>query len=77
MDPRQDSLASRWPEVKGKVRQRWAKLTDADFAKLTGQTAELTRVLRQRYGYGQMQANGEINNWLREYVVRTTAIKNQ
>jgi len=76
MDPIQDSLAARWPDLKGQVRQRWAKLTDDDFAKLTGKTAELTRVLRQRYGYGQIQADGEINNWLRGHAVRATVIKN-
>lgn len=76
MDPRQDALAARWPDLKGDVRRRWAKLTDGDFAKLTGKTEELTRLLQQRYGYGQMQADGEINNWLREYVVRARAIKN-
>ncbi|MEO6061883.1 MAG: hypothetical protein ABIQ99_08100 [Thermoflexales bacterium] len=76
MDPKQDSLAARWPDLKGQVRQRWAKLTDDDFAKLTGKAAELTRVLQQRYGYGQMQAAGEINHWLRDNVVLARVIKN-
>jgi uncharacterized protein YjbJ (UPF0337 family) len=66
MDANQDILFTKWHELKGQVRQQWGKLTDDDFARLSGKTEELVGVLQQRYGYGKAQAEIEINNWLRD-----------
>ncbi|CAG0941000.1 hypothetical protein ANRL1_00343 [Anaerolineae bacterium] len=65
MDATGDILYDKWPEFRDQVRQQWGKLTDDDLQQLSGQTEELVCVLRQRYGYGQVQAEFEINNWLR------------
>jgi uncharacterized protein YjbJ (UPF0337 family) len=65
MTANQDILFGKWHELKGLVRQQWGKLTDDDFARLSGKTEELAGVLQQRYGYGKAQAEIEINNWLR------------
>jgi uncharacterized protein YjbJ (UPF0337 family) len=32
--------------------------------RLSGKTEELACVLQQKYGYGKVQAEMEINNWL-------------
>jgi uncharacterized protein YjbJ (UPF0337 family) len=64
MDATQDILQGKWHELKGQVRQQWAKLTDDDFLLLSGKTEELSGVLQQRYGYGKAQAETEINAWL-------------
>lgn len=66
MDATNDILLGKWHELKGQVRQKWAKLTDDDIERLNGRTEELAGVLQQRYGYGRAQAEYEINNWLRE-----------
>lgn len=65
MDATQDILQGRWHELKGQVRQQFGKLTDDDVERLSGKTEELVGVLRQKYGYGKVQAEIEINNWLR------------
>jgi len=65
VDANQDLLQSRWPEFKGQVRQQWGKLTVDDLARLSGKTEGLACVLRQQYGYGKVQAEMEIDNWLR------------
>jgi len=66
MDANQDILKGKWPELKGQVKQQWGKLTDGDLQRLSGKTEELAGVLQQRYGYGKVQAEIEINNWLRD-----------
>ncbi len=66
MDANQDILEGKWPELKGQVKQQWGKLTDDDIQQLSGKTEELTGVLQQRYGYGKVQAEMEIDNWLRD-----------
>ena len=64
MSETQDILIGKWHELKGRVRQRWGKLTGDDLARLSGKTEELVGVLQQRYGYGKAQAEIEINHWL-------------
>lgn len=66
MDANQDILQSKWPELKGQVRQQWGKLTGDDLARLSGKIDELTGILRLRYGYGKAQAEIEIENWLHD-----------
>ncbi len=67
MDTTKDVLLGRWQELKDPVRKRWSKLTNDDFTRLHGKTEELVVLLQQRYGYGKVQAEIEINKWLREH----------
>ena len=64
MDANQDILHGKWQELKGQVKQQWGKLTDDDVQRLSGKTEELAGVLQQRYGYGKVQAEMEINKWV-------------
>jgi uncharacterized protein YjbJ (UPF0337 family) len=59
-------LLDKWHLIRGQVRQRWGKLTDDDLARISGKTEELVGVLQRRYGYGKVQAEIEINHWLKE-----------
>jgi uncharacterized protein YjbJ (UPF0337 family) len=70
MEANQDTLQGKWPELKGQVKQHWGKLTADDLTRLSGTTAELVGVLRQRYGYGQAQAKIEIDQWLSDHEAR-------
>jgi uncharacterized protein YjbJ (UPF0337 family) len=46
-----DRVEGNWKEFKGKVRQKWAKLTDDDLEFVKGKRTELAGRLQQRYGY--------------------------
>ena len=67
MNANQDIVQSKWLELKGQVKQQWGKLTDDDVQRLSGKTEELTCVLQQRYGYGKVQAEMEINKWVSDH----------
>jgi uncharacterized protein YjbJ (UPF0337 family) len=67
MDTTKDILFGKWHEIKGQARQKWGKLTDDDFTRLSGKTEELAGVLQQRYGYSKAQAEIEINTWLLDH----------
>ncbi len=47
------------------AKQHWGKFTDDDIQRLSGKPAELASLLRQRYGYGEAQAEMDINNWVK------------
>ncbi len=64
MDATKDYLHTKWFELKPKLRKRWVKITEDDIVRINGNTDELIRTLRRRYGYGQAQAEIEIDQWL-------------
>jgi uncharacterized protein YjbJ (UPF0337 family) len=66
MDATKDILEGKWHELKGQVRQTFAKLTDDDVERLSGKMEELSGVVQQKYGYNKARAEEEINNWLKE-----------
>jgi len=63
----QEIMLGKWHELKGKVKQKWGKLTDDDVTQMSGRMEELAGVLQQRYGYDKAQAEQEINHWLDEH----------
>jgi uncharacterized protein YjbJ (UPF0337 family) len=67
MDANQDILQGKWPQIKDQVKVQWDKLTDDDLTQLSGKTDELAGVLRQKYGYGQAQAEIEIIQWVNDH----------
>ena len=45
-----------WKEAKGKVKEKWGKLTDDDLTAINGQREQLEGRLQQRYGYAKDQS---------------------
>ena len=62
-----DTWEGKWKQVKGSVKQQWGKLTDDDFAALSGKQEELTGLLQRRYGYGKVQAEMEIATFVNDF----------
>ena len=52
-----------WKEVKGKVKEKWGKLTDDDLTAINGQRDQLEGRLQQRYGYAKDQTRKEVDTW--------------
>lgn len=40
-----------WDEVKGKLKQKWADLTDDDMLKIEGNNDEIYGIIQQYYGH--------------------------
>ena len=49
MGATRDILQSKWPELKGQVRQQFGKLTAEDVERVRGRPAKLVLLLRERY----------------------------
>jgi uncharacterized protein YjbJ (UPF0337 family) len=58
-----DRLVGKWHELKGKVREKWAKLTHDDVEMINGKTENLSGQLQKKYGWSKEQAEREINQW--------------
>ena len=58
-----NQLKGDWTQVKGKLRERWGRLTDNDLAMIAGQREQLVGLLQKRYG----EAEEEIERQVKEF----------
>lgn len=61
-----DHVEGNWTEFRGKVRERWGKLTDDDLDVVAGRREQLLGVLQQRYGTAKDQLEKEVKEFEHE-----------
>jgi uncharacterized protein YjbJ (UPF0337 family) len=47
----EDILKGKWLEMKGRIQERWGKLTDNELGEIEGKGQKLLGILRNKYGY--------------------------
>ncbi|MGB0069839.1 MAG: CsbD family protein, partial [Isosphaeraceae bacterium] len=45
-----DQITGEWKQLKGKVKEKWGKLTDDDLTTAAGKREHLAGLLQERYG---------------------------
>lgn len=58
-----DQITGNWKQFKGKVKEKWGKLTDDDLTTIGGKRDQLVGVLQQKYGYAKEQAEQELDSF--------------
>ena len=61
-----DTLQGQWKQLKGKMREKWGKLTENDWEAIGGKKDQLVGKLQERYGYSREQAEREYSEWEKE-----------
>ncbi len=51
-----DTLEGKWKQMKGRVREKWGKLTDDDLTVIAGKRDQLAGRIQQRYGIARDEA---------------------
>jgi uncharacterized protein YjbJ (UPF0337 family) len=64
-----DQIEGSWKELKGKVRQKWGKLTDDEVDQISGKREELVGRLQKKYGYARDAAEREVDDWSRDVYI--------
>lgn len=59
-----DRIEGNWKQFKGKVKEKWGKLTDDDLTVVAGKRDQLAGVLQQRYGLAKDQAERELDDFV-------------
>jgi len=54
-----ETVAGTLKEMKGKLKEKWGKLTDDDLKVVEGKSAQLSGLLEKRYGYAKERAEKE------------------
>ena len=62
-----DVIEGNWTQMKGHVKQFWAKLTDDEIDKIDGQFEEFVGRVQERYGYSKEDARNKVNEFLKDY----------
>jgi uncharacterized protein YjbJ (UPF0337 family) len=62
-----DLFERQWPQVRGQIKTWWDRLTDTDLEQVSGQKAQLIRLVQEKYGYARDRAEQEIDRRLRDY----------
>jgi uncharacterized protein YjbJ (UPF0337 family) len=50
MNMNEDILKGKWQEIKGRVKEKWGKLTDNDLREIEGKGEKLLGLLQKKYG---------------------------
>ena len=58
-----DQIKGKWLEIKGKVKQQWAKLTDDDMENMSSKVDELAGKIQQHYGTSKEEAHNAIRDF--------------
>ena len=67
----EDTLKGQWHQLRGKVREKWGKLTNDDLDQIQGRAEQLIGRVQERYGV----ARGEAERQLKEWQVESPTIK--
>jgi uncharacterized protein YjbJ (UPF0337 family) len=59
-----DIMVGRWEQIKGRVKQRWGRLTDDQLNRISGYHDELAGVIRERYGYTHEKARKNVDDFI-------------
>jgi uncharacterized protein YjbJ (UPF0337 family) len=59
-----DQFAGKWKQSKGRIQERWGRLTDDDLEVIAGKREQLAGLLQERYGFIKEAAEEQINQFL-------------
>jgi uncharacterized protein YjbJ (UPF0337 family) len=68
-----NTIQGHWNDYKGRIKERWGRLTDSDLTQIEGHRDRLIGLLQTRYGIARDQVEQQVNdfissaqNWLEE-----------
>ncbi|HET9910106.1 MAG TPA: CsbD family protein [Anaerolineales bacterium] len=60
-------LEGNWKQIRGTIREKWGELTDDELDQIAGKRDKLAGVLQERYGYTQVEAERQIDDFLESW----------
>lgn len=58
-----DTMKGNWTQLKGKIKEKWGKLTDDDLKVIEGKADQLAGRVQERYGYAKERAEKECSDF--------------
>ena len=60
-----DTLKGQWKQLKGKIKEKWGKLTDDDLTEVEGRRDYLIGRIQERYGIAKEKAAEQVQDFER------------
>ena len=60
-------LEGNWKQIRGTIREKWGELTDDELDQIAGKRDKLAGMLQERYGYTQVEAERQIDDFLESW----------
>jgi uncharacterized protein YjbJ (UPF0337 family) len=61
-----DRIEGNWKQLKGKIKEQWAHLTDDDLDKIAGKRDQLEGKIQERHGLGKDAVRKDVDDWLKK-----------
>ena len=59
-------LEGKWKQLRGIIREKWGELTDDELDQIAGNSERLVGLLQEKYGYTQMEAERQLDEFLED-----------
>jgi len=64
-----ERISGNWTQWKGRVQERWGKLTQDQLDVIAGRREQLSGRIQEAYGLSQDEAERQLRNWVRNLAV--------
>ena len=68
----EDRIKGNWKQFKGKIKEKWGKLTDDDLDVAEGQAEQLIGKIQEKYGLSREEAQRQYREFEEHSLVGTT-----
>jgi uncharacterized protein YjbJ (UPF0337 family) len=58
-----DQIKGNWNQLKGKIKEKWGKLTDDDMSVVEGRFDQLAGRVQERYGIAKEEAERQVRDF--------------
>jgi uncharacterized protein YjbJ (UPF0337 family) len=58
-----DQFRGQWKQIKGKLKERWGKLTDDDLDVIAGRRDQLLGRIQERHGIAKQEADRQVKDF--------------
>jgi uncharacterized protein YjbJ (UPF0337 family) len=58
-----DQIEGNWKQFKGKIREKWGKLTDDELESMAGSKDRLVGAIQEKYGIAKDEAERQLREW--------------
>ena len=62
-----DRMQGRWKQLKGRLKERWGKLTDDDIDVIAGRRDQLLGRIQERHGIARDEAQRQVRDFERSH----------
>ena len=59
---------ARWKQMKGKVKERWGKLTHNEITVINGEIDQLVGKIQEKYGLTKEKVEKDVREWYEQHI---------